>query len=52
MYSWDHVTLDSSVDNEYWMYTWADMGLYDGPANITMIKEQTGEDKIFYIGYS
>ena len=52
MYSWDHETLDSAEDNEYWMWTWAEMGLYDDTANITMIKNQTGLDKIFYIGYS
>ena len=52
MYSWDHETLSSKDDNEYWMWTWADMGLYDDVANITMIKEQTGLDKIFYLGYS
>ena len=52
MYSWDHKTLNSSTDPEYWDWTWADMGLYDDTANITAIKEATGEDKIFYIGYS
>lgn len=28
------------------------MGLYDQPANILAIKEQTGWEKIFYVGYS
>ena len=52
MYSWDHETLSSADDNEYWLYTWADMGLYDDVANIKMIKEHTGVEKVFYIGYS
>lgn len=52
MYSWDHETLSSKDDNEYWMWTWADMGLYDDIANIKMIKEQAGVEKIFYLGYS
>lgn len=52
MYSWDHETLSSKDDNDYWMFTWADMGLYDDVANIKMIKEQTGVEKIFYVGYS
>ena len=52
MYSWDHETLSSADDNEYWMWTWADMGLYDDVANIKMIKEHDGVDKVFYIGYS
>ena len=51
-YSWDHMTLDSSTDPEYWNWTWAEMGLYDDTANISAIKQKTGEDKIFYIGYS
>ena len=51
-YSWDHETLSSKDDDAYWMWTWADMGLYDDIANIKMIKEQTGQDKIFYLGYS
>ena len=34
------------------MYDWAEMGRYDGPANIRMIKEHTGYDKILYLGYS
>ena len=52
MYSWDHETLSSKDDDEYWMWTWADMGLYDDPANIKMIKEQTGVEKVFYLSYS
>lgn len=28
------------------------MGLYDDVANIDFIKEKTGDEKIFYIGYS
>ena len=28
------------------------MGLYDGQANINTIKQQTGVEKIFYLGYS
>ena len=34
------------------MFTWADMGLYDDVANIEMIKDRAGVDKIFYLGYS
>ena len=51
-YSWEHETLSSKDDNAYWMWTWADMGLYDDVANIKMIKDETGEEKIFYLGYS
>mmetsp|Transcript_16537 Transcript_16537/g.22346 ORF Transcript_16537/g.22346 Transcript_16537/m.22346 type:complete len:85 (+) Transcript_16537:215-469(+) len=51
-YSQQHETLSAKNDTDYWMFTYGDMGLYDDVANIKMIKEQTGEDKIFYIGYS
>ena len=51
-YSQEHVEYDPVTDEEFWMYTWADMGLYDVPANIDKVKEQTGYDKIFYVGYS
>ena len=40
------------MDGEYWDFTWGDMGLYDDTANITKIKELTGAEKVFYIGYS
>ena len=51
-YSWGHETLDASKDADYWSWTWAEMGLYDDPANIRMIKEVTGVEKVFYLGYS
>ena len=51
-YSWDHETLSSKDDNEYWNWSWADMGVYDDVANIKAIKEAAGVDKVFYVGYS
>ena len=50
-FSQKHETL-TTKDKEFWMYDWAEMGRYDGPANISMIKEHTGYDKILYLGYS
>ena len=52
MYSWDHVSLDSATDPEYWDWSWAHMGLYDDTANITAIREIADVPKMFYIGYS
>ena len=43
------LTLDMK---EFWAWSYAEMGLYDDTANIEFIKMRTGEDKIFYIGYS
>ena len=52
MYSWDHENLSSSEGDDYWKWTWAEMGLHDDVANISMIKQQANVDKVFYIGYS
>lgn len=51
MYSQGHKTLDAATDTDYWDYTWTDMK-QDAKANIAAIKQATGEDKIFYLGYS
>ena len=52
-YSQGHTTLDAAVDEkEYWDFTWAEMGLYDDTANIRKMVEVTGDEKVFYIGYS
>ena len=50
-YSLGHKTLQTS-DREYWNWTWSEMGLYDTPANVKFIKENTKRDKIQYLGYS
>ena len=50
-YSQEHATL-KTTDDEYWLYDWAEMGKYDAPAQITKVKEQTGWEKILYLGYS
>ena len=39
-------------DPEFWQWTWGEMGIYDSVANIRMMKERTGAEKVFYIGYS
>ena len=50
-YSQGHTSL--TVDQpEFWAYSWAEMGIYDCVANIRMMKEVTGHEKVFYVGYS
>lgn len=50
-YCQEHETL--TVDQpEFWLWSWAEMGIYDDVANIKMIKEKSGADKIFYLGWS
>ena len=50
-YFWGHETL-SLTDEANWNFTWAEMGLYDNVANIMTMKDVTGADKVFYVGYS
>ena len=41
---------DDSFDR--WNFSWAELGLYDDPAFMDLIMEQTGQPKVNYIGYS
>ena len=34
-----NMTIDSK---EFWAWSWAEMGIYDDPANIEFIKQKTG----------
>ena len=38
-------------DNDYWKFSWAEMGKYDDVANVKFIKERTGK-KVSYVGVS
>ena len=50
-YSQKHV--EYSIDQrEFWEWSWAEMGMYDDPAFIRKIKEVSGAEKIYYVGYS
>lgn len=51
-YSQKHTTLNARDDPSYWFWTWQEMGQYDVPANIELVKQQTGVDKVSYVGYS
>ena len=37
---------------EFWEWSWAEMGIYDDVANIKAMKEQSGAEKVFYLGWS
>lgn len=50
-YSRGHTSL-STDDRAYWEFSWAEMALYDDPANISFIKSNSNDQKIYYIGYS
>ena len=50
-YSQSHTSLTTD-DQEFWAWTWAEMGIYDDVANIKKMKEHSGAEKVFYLGYS
>lgn len=50
-YSRRHVKL-SPTDSDFWKFSWHEIGVYDLPAAIDYIQEQTDQKKIFYVGHS
>jgi pimeloyl-ACP methyl ester carboxylesterase len=51
-YSRSHIKYNPDSDVKFWDYSFHEMGLYDIPAMINIIKTTTGESKITYIGHS
>ncbi|XP_011265903.2 lipase 3 [Camponotus floridanus] len=47
----NHTTL-SLESRQFWDFSWHEMGIYDLPAMIDYILNQTGEKQLFYIGFS
>ncbi|KAJ8737993.1 hypothetical protein PYW08_000588 [Mythimna loreyi] len=46
-----HMTLNTSM-SEYWDFTWEEIALYDLPAMIDYILEETESNGIYYVGHS
>ncbi|XP_055295720.1 lipase 1-like [Sitodiplosis mosellana] len=52
-YSRNHVSEDpNDLFGGYWNFSWYEMGIYDHPAVIDYILKETGNEKLYYIGYS
>lgn len=49
--SLEHETLTSD-DKAFWNFTFHEMGVYDLPANLDYVLNQTSSPKIFYLGHS
>lgn len=49
--SFQHVNLTYD-DQEFWNFSFHEMGVYDLPANVHFVIEKTGVDKIDYVGHS
>ncbi|KAL7645419.1 UNVERIFIED_CONTAM: hypothetical protein RMT77_003805 [Armadillidium vulgare] len=53
VFSKNHTTLDPHVDKEeFWAFTYDEMGTYDVPAAIDYALNVTGQDQIYYVGFS
>nr|QJE50404.1 lipase 3 [Diaphanosoma celebensis] len=50
-YSKKHVTLDVD-DEQFWDFSWDEIGAYDIPASLNYIMHVTGRQKLIYIGHS
>ena len=52
-FSFKHEKLDWETDEaDYWDFSFPELGIYDLPAALSMIKEKTGGKKIRYYGFS
>ena len=51
-YSKDHLKLDSTLDAEYWHHSFPEFAKFDMPAFFKYIKNQTGVEKLTYVGHS
>ncbi|KAB7501574.1 Lipase 3, partial [Armadillidium nasatum] len=52
-YSRNHTTLDPVADKEeFWAFTYDEIGTYDDPAAIDYALSVTGQDQIYYVGFS
>ena len=51
IHSQQHLTL-KPTEKEFWFFSWEEIGVYDLPAIIDHIVDETGYDKITYMGHS
>lgn len=51
-FSRDHKYLDPDIDEEYWEFSFHELGKYDQPALISYILKHTGNKSLTYFGHS
>ncbi len=51
-FSRSHLDYDSSLNSEYWDFSFDQMAQYDLPAIINYVKKRDGVEKVYYIGHS
>jgi hypothetical protein len=52
IYSRGHTTLNSAEDDEYFDFSFFEIGAYDLPAMIDYVRSYTDTDKVAYIAHS
>ncbi|XP_044254643.1 lipase 3-like [Tribolium madens] len=48
----NHTYLNPDTSDEFWDFSWHEIGYYDIPTMIDFVLEQTGKDNLFHIGHS
>jgi len=51
-YSRGHISLNADTDSEFWQFTWDEMAKYDLPTMMNYVLEETGVEKLYYMGHS
>ncbi|CAB3373680.1 Hypothetical predicted protein [Cloeon dipterum] len=51
-YSKNHTYLSTESSSKFWEFTFHEMGIFDLPAMIDYVLEQTGETQVNYVGHS
>lgn len=52
VYSRNHTILNPDTDDQFWHFSWHEIGIYDLPASIDYILNQTSNSNLFYVGFS
>ncbi|RZC34794.1 lipase 3 [Asbolus verrucosus] len=47
-----HIYLDPDKSDEFWDFSWHEIGYYDVPTMIDFVLEKTGQESLFHIGHS
>ncbi|CAK1555214.1 unnamed protein product [Leptosia nina] len=50
-YSFSHIKLNAR-DERFWNFTWEQIGLYDLPATVDYILNETNSKELYYVGFS
>ncbi|KAF5272915.1 hypothetical protein FQR65_LT04844 [Abscondita terminalis] len=52
LYSRKHTTLNPDYDARFWEFSWHEIGYYDVPAFVNLVKTTTNKNQISYVGNS